>query len=265
MFDKKKPNEKSFLFGMVKTIDDQARTIDIVASTSERDRHGDIVKPDAFSETLGSFLANSVILACHQHRLSDGSSPVIGSAIPESVKIGKNNLTMTIRFAGTDLGEQYWSLYRDGHMKAFSIGFMPLEWTDEKDESLGWIRTYTKIELLEVSAVPVPSNRSALARVKELFENDKNTGDVVKLFETLEKAITDAVTEAIENRFCEQKDWLDEQFEQIKDIIIPDSDDYAARLLLPESSGDAVGPDGDDEMILGHIERIQKSLSIGDT
>lgn len=232
MFLKKKPEEKSYLFGMVKSINEQQRTLDIVASTSERDRHGDIVEPEAFTETIGSFLANSVILACHQHRLSDGSSPVIGSAKPETVNISKKDVTMTIRFATTELGEQYWSLYRDGHMKAFSIGFIPLEFIDEKDEKLGWIRTYSKIELLEVSAVPVPSNRRALAKVKELF--GEGHGDDVDV-----KAVVSAATKEllgdIDSHLKEQLDnfaiRIEDSLDEIKSLLVPDSGRLAQEYL----------------------------------
>ena len=72
-------------------------------------------------------------------------------------------------FAETALGEEYWQLYKDKHMRAFSIGFIPLEWKDERDQQQGDIRTYTNIELLEISAVPVPSNRRALAQGDGLF------------------------------------------------------------------------------------------------
>ena len=160
---------------------------------------------------------------------------------------------MTIRFATTELGEQYWSLYRDGHMKAFSIGFIPIEFRDEKDENLGWIRTYTKIELLEVSAVPVPSNRQALAKAKDLF--GPTEPDI--------KTVTDAVEAAIDKRFEEQKAWLEDAVDQIKNIILADSDRFAEELLSPESSSETPDPDGSDELggrILGQIEGLQKRI-----
>jgi len=250
MFLKKKQDEKSCLFGMIKSINADERTIEIIASTSERDRHGDIVLPEAFTGTLGSFLANPVILAGHQHRLDNGASPVIGSAIPETVKVGKNDVTMTIRFATTELADQYWSLYRDGHMKAFSIGFIPIEFKDEKDENLGWIRTYTKIELLEVSAVAVPSNRTALAMIKEAFGSREEAKD-----------IPDTVEAFFDKKFQEQRIWIEEQLEQIKDMIAA-SDRFAEELLSPDSSAESPDPDDDDAQgrLLEQIKYLQKKI-----
>jgi len=157
---------KEFASIVVKSIDVPRRRVTAIASTSDLDRDKERILPSAFAERIDSFKSNPVILAAHQHRLDDGSPPVIGSVLPESISIGTDSVTFTMEFGRSDLAEQYWVLYRDKHMRAFSVGFIPLEWTDERDEKLGMIRTYTKIELLEISAVAVPSNRAALSRSK---------------------------------------------------------------------------------------------------
>ena len=100
-----------YFFAKVKAVNEAERTLDAIASTSDLDRDKDIILPSAFQQTLGSFRANPVILAGHQHRLSTGSSPVIGSAIPDSLKIDKTKLSFTMRFATTKLGEEHWLLY----------------------------------------------------------------------------------------------------------------------------------------------------------
>jgi len=234
-----------FLFATVKTINEEQRTLDAVVSTRDIDRHGDIVLPSAFVENIDSFKANPVILATHQHRLDNGSSPVIGSAIPETIQIGKTDVTFTMRFATTALGEEYWQLYKDKHMRAFSIGFIPIEWTDEEDEQAGYIRTYTKIELLEVSAVPVPSNRRALARAKGYFDDDDNT-DSKGLEAKFDKRIKE-----IETRF-------DEDIEMIKAMIVPDRDGLAELLMLdgnPEQSDHAEGDKIAEQQLLNSLEK----------
>jgi len=157
-------DEKNF-FGFVKSINSEDRTLDIIASTSDIDRDGEIILPSAFTEKIDSFKNNACILACHQHRLASGESPVIGSAIPETILVTDKDLRFKMRFADTPLGENYWSLYRDKHMKAFSCGFISLK--GENREIKGkTVFVHTSVELLEVSAVPVPSNRAALARAK---------------------------------------------------------------------------------------------------
>jgi len=233
-----------FLFATVKTINKEERTLDAVASTSDMDRHGDIVLPSAFKDNIDSYKANPVILACHQHRLDNGSSPVIGSTIPETIKIGKADVTFTMRFAITPLGEDYWLLYRDKHMRAFSIGFIPLEWADEKDEKLGYIRKYTKIELLEISSVPVGSNRGALAIAYGYFDDDDNTDS-----KGIESRFDDRIKE-IETRF-------EEELEAIKAMIVPDRDGLAELLMLdgnPEQSGHAEGDKIAEQQLLNSLE-----------
>jgi len=157
-------SEKNF-FGFVKAINREDKTIEVVASTSDIDRDNEVIEPQAFAQTIDSFKSNPVVLSCHQHRLQSGESPVIGSAIPDTIIISDKDLRFKIRFADTSLGENYWRLYRDKHMRACSIGFIPIEGTSQRAKGKD-VYHHTKIELLEVSLVPVPSNRQALARAK---------------------------------------------------------------------------------------------------
>jgi hypothetical protein len=67
-------------------------------------------------------------------------------------------------------------------MKAFSCGFISLK--GENREIKGkTVFVHTLVELLEVSAVPVPSNRAALARAKRLgwLENKKQEREDIPL------------------------------------------------------------------------------------
>ncbi len=242
-----------YFFAQVRSVDLENRTIDAVASTSDLDRDKDIILPSAFKESLPSFRANPVILACHQHRLSSGSSPVIGSAIPESVKITDTEVLFTMRFAETDLGEEYWQLYKDKHMRAFSIGFIAIEWKDEKDENLGYVRTYTKIELLEISAVPVPSNRRALARAKGYKgffddDDDESRSDFVKELHSDTKRQLDEFTLRIEDHL-----------HQIKSLLSPDRDRLAEKLLDDSEPSDPAG-DNKTEQVLEVINQIKNKL-----
>ena len=222
--------KNKFFFAQVKRINEAERTIDAVASTIDLDRDKDIILPSAFTQTLGSFKNNPVILACHQHRLSSGSSPVIGSATPDSIKVDDRKVTFTMSFATTALGEEYWQLYRDKHMRAFSIGFIPLEYEDKKDEKLGYIRIYTKIELLEISAVPVPSNRRALARAKGYFDSDDDEGSASLDGDAI-KAIQDTITSEVKTLLDDFSIRLEDSFDEIKTLLIADSDGLARELL----------------------------------
>ncbi len=238
-----------YFFAMVKDINEQDRTLEAVASTGDRDRHGDIILPAAFTETLPSFKANPVILATHQHRLSTGSSPVIGSAFPDSIKISENEVTFRMQFATTDLGEEYWKLYFEKHMRAFSVGFIPIEWADEKDENQGYIRTYTKIELLEISAVPVPSNRQALARIKGLYQED----EITEIFKDILTAGLEPVAAEIEKL----KMNIEVDLEEIKTLLTPDQDGLGRSLLGdPRNQFDPAGDTKTAERIRTQLREI---------
>lgn len=169
-----------YFFCNVKSINEQQKTLDVIASTAAIDRDGESILPSAYAKGLASFKANPVILACHQHRLSSGSSPVIGSAVPESIVITDRDLGFTMRFADTTLGQEYWSLYKDKHMRAFSVGFIPGEYQDARVDGKT-VRQYTAVELLEVSAVPVPSNPQALARAMSFYDSaDDDRPETIK-------------------------------------------------------------------------------------
>jgi len=243
-----------YFFAQVKAVNEAERTIDAIASTSDLDRDKDIILPSAFAETLGSFRANPVILACHQHRLQTGSSPVIGSAIPDSIKIDEAKLAFTMRFATTALGAEYWQLYRERHMRAFSVGFIAIEWTDEKDEKLGYIRTYTKIELLEISAVPVPSNRAALAVAAGYFDRAGIDDDLAEQLKAIQTETADQVKQHLDDFAVRIEDSLDE----IKLILAAVPDGFARDLL--GSSDDSSDPAGDNkkaEQILDTLNEMK--------
>jgi len=237
--------EPKFFFAKVKSINEQEKTLDAVASTSDLDRDNERILPSAFKDSIESFKANPVILAGHQHRLPSGSSPVIGSAIPESIQIGVNDVTFKMRFAETPLGNEYWQLYRDKHMRAFSVGFIPLEWKDERDKTVGDIRNYTKIELLEISAVPVPSNRSALARAKGFFDTEDTK---------------DAIAEVVRNEFTKLQSFIEISLDEIKSLLIADPDGLSRGLLLDEDLDELPDQRGDENNIEHQFERIQNSF-----
>ena len=236
-----------YFFGQVKRINEAERTIDVVASTIDKDRDGDIILPSAFKKTLKSFKDNPVILSGHQHRLPTGSSPVIGSAIPETIEITDKDLRFTMRFADTDKGREHWTLYKDKHQRAFSVGFIPQKSEDVRDENGKYSHTvYTQVELLEVSAVPVPSNRRALARAKGYFEDNDLEG--------MEASIGERIETQVAACFLKLQESVEGVLDEIKSILIPDSHRFAKALL--GETDDSDGCAGDNK----RAERIVKTL-----
>jgi HK97 family phage prohead protease len=121
----------------------------ILASNDSVDRDGESIQHSAWEKTVEDFKQNPVLLWAH-----DYSKPPIGAV--ENLKVTGNGLEGDIRFANTDFAQDIKGLYADGIMSSFSVGFLP-----KQRENVEGVPTYTEVELLEISAVPVPANRAA--------------------------------------------------------------------------------------------------------
>ena len=245
--DQKDYHEERHLFLMVKDADEaNPNIVHATVSTDEVDRYDEVVLPDAFKEALPAFLRNPVVLPAHQHRLPNGDPPVIGNVLTDSIHIGEHTVDMTVEFDTDELGQKYAKKYRkrkdpDGRerkamMRAFSIGFRGLEGEYRSDEKTRtW--TWTRIELLEVSAVAVPANRGALARAFGYYEHEPGAAPSDSTADVVERAIEklDAATAAQHRK-------LEESLDEIKSLLIPDSEELAQGLLgsfsEPDSAGD---------------------------
>lgn len=228
-----------FFYPQVKSVDVENRRITVCISKDEIDRHGERIEIIAIANALQGYAVNPVVLGDHQHRLSTGKSSVIGHTIPESFKALKDSVEMTIEFSITENAETYWINFRDGHQKAISIGFIDLEWRTE-DVNGKKIFVSTKIELIEVSCVAVGANRGALIKAKDMFDreadmkpNAESKKLIVSEFTILARAISDL------------KSHIEDGLDEIKSLLIADSDRFAKDLLGGPS--DPSGPAGEKQ------------------
>jgi len=137
------------------------RRIIAVVSDEVIDRDGDIITAGAMRAAMPGFMRNPVILAGHQHRLTDGTSPVVGLVVrwwQEGTKT-----VVEIEFIDTNLGEEYAKLYCSKTQRAFSIGFRPVKQERRMIDGKS-VNVITELELFEISAVAVPSNPEALSK-----------------------------------------------------------------------------------------------------
>lgn len=123
---------------------DSPRIIRGIASTANRDRHGETVDPKGIAWKLPVPL-----LAHHDHRA------VVGKVTELSATASELRFTAQLSTA-TELARQVWELIQDGTLTGVSIGFLGLR-HEMKDGGLHW----ADAELLEVSLVAVPSNRES--------------------------------------------------------------------------------------------------------
>ena len=144
----------------LKAIDVESRTITALISTATKDRMGEVLLPGGAD--IRQFNKNPVVLFAHNY-----SEPPIGRAL--WTKKTKEGILSKVEFAKTQFAEEIFQLYKDGFMRAFSVGFIPKKWDDGEiagkdcDNDKKPRRTYTEWEMVEYSAVPVPANPDALA------------------------------------------------------------------------------------------------------
>jgi HK97 family phage prohead protease len=141
--------------------DSGSRVIRFLASTDKVARDGGIIEPEGW-ETRSFEQAHPVLLWAHQ-----ADSLPLGRAV--HVEKGKDGLRIDVEFAGSAQGHPFadtvYKMYREGFLKAVSVGFRVLEEREptEQERAAGarWIAT--RAELLELSAVPVPADTGAVA------------------------------------------------------------------------------------------------------
>jgi HK97 family phage prohead protease len=149
----------------VKSIDEDKRQIEAIVSTADVDRYDEIIEPEAFRELLPVYLKNPVVISSHQSRLDTGHSSVVGQVI--KTWIDTEGLHVIVWFAETELGNEFWYLYKNKFQRAFSVGFIPKGDENRTLEDGHRVKVFTKVELLEISCVPVPANQNALSKSRQ--------------------------------------------------------------------------------------------------
>jgi len=121
------------------------------ASTPDVDSYDDIVKPEAFQNTMGSYMQKPIILL--QHNLDK----IIGKAV--DYRIEENGLWIRVELFN-DIDGNFKSI-QEGLLGAFSIGFRALKWNLYMKDDERMIREITELRLVEVSVVAFPANENA--------------------------------------------------------------------------------------------------------
>ena len=136
-----------------------------VATDLSEDRDGEVVNPAGLD--TNNFMRNPVLLFAHNYR----ETP-IGKIL--ELKKEDNRILFKSQFNLDDpRGKSIFNMFQKGFLNAFSIGFIPKEIEGN---------IFTKSELLEISAVPVPSNPNALVLLRSADDVDQS---VVKEIEEM--------------------------------------------------------------------------------
>jgi HK97 family phage prohead protease len=137
--------------------------VEAYVSTEGVDRVGDIIRAKGWD--IANFKKTGApVLWGH-----DYSQPPIGKAV--EMEVQRKGLWSVTRFhEKTQMSRDLAMLARDGDMRAWSVGFNPMEAPemrkDDKGNFLGYI--FNKSELLEYSLVAVPANPEAVSKAVSL-------------------------------------------------------------------------------------------------
>ncbi len=172
----------------IKDIDEANRSFTAIASDNSTDRHGESIQQDGWD--LENFVKNPVVPWGHDYYmppvakateigLVDGKlmfKPQFASI--EELSADPSNPSDWAKFVDT-----IFRMYKGGYLRAFSVGFIPTEMDGD---------TFIKQELLEVSAVTVPSNPNALALAfKEGVIDDSERKILIKTYQAQIKGLTE--------------------------------------------------------------------------
>jgi len=228
---KKTLKHRQYIDTRTPSINEETRTVTVVASTEAIDSYGTIIKQDGWD--LKRFIENPVVPL--SHRWDD--LPV---GRVTRIEIIDKTLVADIQFAQDEMAERVWQLWRAGFLKAVSVGFMPIEWHfgHQGDSE---VLIYDRCELLEISVVTIPANPEALA--KTIVRNVRST-------KTENKLAAESMIELMAR--LAQKPWEDDDKDEDDE---PTADDLA-------DIEDNDDEDDDEDEVLRAYRKLIPSLRL---
>lgn len=146
----------------------------VIGSDESEDRDGDVIRASGWE--LDNYRRNPVGLWAHMYH----QPPVFRTL---EVGVEGTRLRHVIEWDSDPFAQLIKGKYERGFMRAFSVGFRPKEWKARREvtqDENGEPRTrflgfeFTRQELLELSAVPVPANPNALALAAKALSESSN-------------------------------------------------------------------------------------------
>lgn len=157
---------------LVDTIDEEARTVELIFSTGAAVERMDWYSGTRYLEVLSLDPAHVKIDRLNQGGPlldSHGSYSVLsmlGAVVPGSVKLSKKEARATVRFSKRAEVEPIWQDVKDGLVKSVSVGYRSYAYEEtppKKKDGLP-VRTATSWEPFEVSMVSIPADPGARTR-----------------------------------------------------------------------------------------------------
>ena len=143
----------------IKSIDDEQRIIEGIASTPTVDRVGDVVDP------YGATLALPVPFLYQHDKNKPIGHIIAANAGDDGIKIKAQVAKGVVPFI-----DEAWALIKAGLVRGLSIGFRPHADGREAIKGGGW--KFKSYEILEISAVTVPANADASISIIKAISDD---------------------------------------------------------------------------------------------
>ena len=157
-----------------------AGTISGYFSTYDRipDSYGDVIAKGAFTETIQKRKESGhPFPLCWNHDMN----LIIGSVDPDNIKDTENGPLMTASFFNTPLAQEKREIVKSGVVYQFSFAYDTLEAGPVELENGVKANELRKLDLFEVSIVPIPANQNAvMTDVKAGKRNSKKDADAIR-------------------------------------------------------------------------------------
>ena len=160
--------------------DEGTGTISGYFSTYDRipDSYGDVIEKGAFTETIKAREESGhPFPLCWNHDLNQ----IIGMV--DTIEDDDHGPLMTASFFDTPLAQEKRELVKQGVVYQFSFAYDVKGWErpTPEEEKQGIYNILTKLDLFEVSIVPIPANpRAEVTDIKSGRRNSKKDADAIK-------------------------------------------------------------------------------------
>ena len=166
-------------FTLIKSADD-AGTISGYFSTYDRipDSYGDVIAKGAFDETIAKRKESGhPFPLCWNHDLNQ----IIGSVDPDDIEDTDKGPLMTASFFNTPLAQEKREIVKSGVVYQFSFAYDVREAEQVTLEDGMKANELQKLDLFEVSIVPVPANpRAEVTDIKAGRRNSAKDADAIR-------------------------------------------------------------------------------------
>jgi len=177
----------------VKGVSEKTLKIAGYANTSDKDRSGDIVIPEAWAKGIENFRRNPILLYQHDHNKPIGKV--------NTVTVDKKGIFVEASVSeAAEKQHGVKTLISDGVLKSFSVGFRVKDADYDKRSDTFFIKD---VELLEISVVSVPANQNSLFSIRKSFEDDNSYAEFKKQFELREETIEEKEIEEVKESINE--------------------------------------------------------------